>query len=436
MRTNGNNAAEDIFLMQSAGEYNTDGRSADDISYRNSSSGLTADNVQDAIDEVNDKIPNISVSRTYNSGVQIASITVDSDTTNIYIPDNGGGSSDIYLNGLTDVTINNPTNNQILAFDIPPGENGKWVNKNLTSSLVSYDNTTVEAALGNINTSLSNKVDTSSLSTVATSGDYDDLVVKANADGVGYDNSDSGLIASNVQDAIDELAQGGGGGATSLDGLSDVTITSATDGQVLTYDNGVWINNTVPDASTKMDKINPTGTGSFSLNRRSNSTVGNNSFAEGSYTVASGEQSHSEGYQSEATGDWSHAEGYSTVASNYATHAEGASTVASGNRSHAEGESTVASNYAAHAEGNHTIAASAYQHVSGTFNIADSLSQYAEIVGNGNGIEGDPSERSNARTLDWQGNEILSGNLTIKYNGTSINVGASLDGIEGLLASI
>lgn len=34
----------------------------------------------------------------------------------------------------------------------------------------------------------------------------------------------------------------GGGGSSTLAGLSDVTLTSPTDGQVLTYDNGTWIN--------------------------------------------------------------------------------------------------------------------------------------------------------------------------------------------------
>ena len=34
----------------------------------------------------------------------------------------------------------------------------------------------------------------------------------------------------------------GGGGSSTLAGLSDVTLTSPTDGQVLTYDNGDWVN--------------------------------------------------------------------------------------------------------------------------------------------------------------------------------------------------
>ena len=35
---------------------------------------------------------------------------------------------------------------------------------------------------------------------------------------------------------------GGGGGSTTLGGLTDVTITTPSDDQVLTYDNGIWIN--------------------------------------------------------------------------------------------------------------------------------------------------------------------------------------------------
>ena len=44
--------------------------------------------------------------------------------------------------------------------------------------------------------------------------------------------------------------QGGGGGATTLDGLDDVTITSPANGQALVYQNGTWVNAVVtPDLS-------------------------------------------------------------------------------------------------------------------------------------------------------------------------------------------
>lgn len=49
--------------------------------------------------------------------------------------------------------------------------------------------------------------------------------------------------------------QGGGGGATTLDGLDDVTITSPVNGQSLVYQNGMWVNAAVtPDLSNYATK--------------------------------------------------------------------------------------------------------------------------------------------------------------------------------------
>lgn len=113
----------------------------------------------------------------------------------------------------------------------------------------------------------------------------------------------------------------------------------------------------------KMDKANPTGTGALSLNRKAN--------------TATGAYSTTEGFNCEASGSGSHAEGDGTIA-------------------------------------NHNS-----QHVFGTYNLADTSSEsatskgnYAEIVGNGTGI----NSRSNARTLDWSGNEVLAGGLKVYGN--------------------
>ena len=46
-------------------------------------------------------------------------------------------------------------------------------------------------------------------------------------------------IVSKINEIIDNL---GGGGASTLNDLSDVSITSATNGQVLEYNNGNWVN--------------------------------------------------------------------------------------------------------------------------------------------------------------------------------------------------
>ncbi len=116
------------------------------------------------------------------------------------------------------------------------------------------------------------------------------------------------------------------------------------------------------------------------------------------------------GYGVEASGNYSHAEGNTTIASgNYGSHAEGDNTIASGNGSHAEGRSTTASGLNSHAEGYYTRAYSQYQHVQGKCNIEDTANKYAHIVGNGT----DSNKRSNAHTLDWQGNAWYAGKLTL-----------------------
>lgn len=137
-------------------------------------------------------------------------------------------------------------------------------------------------------------------------------------------------------------------------------------------------------------------------------SVGKSSHAEGRYTKALNNYSHAEGYQTTASGMYSHTEGSGTSALQYASHAEGSNTTASGSYSHAEGASTTASGSYSHTEGSNTIASSNYQHVQGKYNIEDANSIYAEIVGNGTS-----STRSNARTLDWSGNEVLAGKLTV-----------------------
>ena len=206
----------------------------------------------------------------------------------------------------------------------------------------------------------------------------------------------------------------------------------------------------------KMAKTNPVGSGSFSMGRKADTTIGLNSHAEGLNTTASGNYSHAEGFVTTASGNYSHAEGssaeaiadgshaegsgttasgtyshaegngttasgsfshaegyvttasgenshaegYETTASEKYSHAEGFVTTASGSFSHAEGSNTTASGNYSHAEGSRTIAASSYQHVQGKNNIEDASGQYAHIVGNGTSS----SDRSNAHTLDWSGN--------------------------------
>ena len=142
--------------------------------------------------------------------------------------------------------------------------------------------------------------------------------------------------------------------------------------------------NNKPDTSTFMIK----GTDYVTAGKKSGTTLGNFATAEGDNNTSSG----------------------------YGSHAEGSSNTASAGGAHAEGGNNTASGYYSHAEGSHTIAQRLNQHVFGKYNIADTtgnganaLGKYVEIVGNGQ----NENTRSNARTLDWSGNEVLAGKLTI-----------------------
>ena len=144
------------------------------------------------------------------------------------------------------------------------------------------------------------------------------------------------------------------------------------------------------------------------------------SHAEGVGTTAHGQYSHAEGNSTTAFGDCSHAEGDHTSASGYGSHAEGdhttagvnshaegSYTTASGSSSHAEGRDTTVSGDRSHAEGDHTIASSDRQHVEGKYNVEDTNNQYAHIIGNGTS----DSNRSNAYTVDWDGNVECAGTV-------------------------
>lgn len=161
----------------------------------------------------------------------------------------------------------------------------------------------------------------------------------------------------------------------------------------------------LPDMSSKMDKDNPTGTGSFSLNRSTSDAygIGSYSFAEGHNCAASETASHAEGFATVSTGRASHSEGIGARATGSGSHAEGNTTLAGGNNSHTEGFYTTATRRSQHVFGE-------YNMPEGTDVEADTLGTYIEIVGNGQSV----ATRSNARTLDWDGNEYLAGNLQAK----------------------
>ena len=180
------------------------------------------------------------------------------------------------------------------------------------------------------------------------------------------------------------------------------------------------------DSWVSMKPIGRSGTGASSeiFNTVLNVASGMFSHAEGVGTQASGEASHAEGYASYAESDASHAEGYashaegdSSNAEGYSSHAEGGFSYAQGDDSHAEGYSSYAQGDYSHAEGYSSYAFGRSQHAQGEYNISDpdvnhnngwQRSRYAHIVGNGTS----DAHRSNAHTLDWDGNATFAGVVT------------------------
>lgn len=143
-------------------------------------------------------------------------------------------------------------------------------------------------------------------------------------------NNIEGLEATTVQEALEEIEGQLGGGSSE---------------------------------SGYLNKTNPTGFGSLSLNRKSDSTVGDYSVAVGNDTTA--------------TGPASVAEGSDTVASGIAAHASGSGTTASGNASFAAGTATTASQTGAAAFGGQTTASGAQSFAIGNNTTASGTSSIA-----------------------------------------------------------
>jgi hypothetical protein len=139
--------------------------------------------------------------------------------------------------------------------------------------------------------------------------------------------------------------------------------------------------------------------------------IGGMSVAEGVYTRASGWASHSEGFATVASGPTSHAEGSSSAARGETSHAEGASN-ADGDFSHSEGYYVYAVGDYSHAQNYRTYAEGDSQTVIGKYNVRDTTS--ALIIGNGTGI----TARSNALTVDWDGNVSAAGGATLSDSAT------------------
>ena len=181
----------------------------------------------------------------------------------------------------------------------------------------------------------------------------------------------------------------GAGAGDMLASTYDPTSAVATAGGIPAY---VAANQ--QDISGKMDKSNPTGTGSLAVGDTVSAT-GTNSQAIGKNVTASSNYSHAEGYYTSASKEGAHAEGYGLNsaymirASGKGSHAEGyisglsTKITASGDGSHAEGCGTKASGNYSHAGGYCNTAAYEAQTAIGKYNSNKSTTLFE--VGNGTG---------------------------------------------------
>ena len=140
--------------------------------------------------------------------------------------------------------------------------------------------------------------------------------------------------------------------------------------------------------------------------------VGKYSSARGSHTKALNANAIAEGNTTEARGANSRSDGSGTKAIGGNSYAGGKDTTASGTNSRSVGEDTYAKGNNTVATGKRTVATRDNSFVRGEYNIVDEDKKYLDIVGNGDIIE-----RSNAYTLDEDGNGWFAGDVTVNKDG-------------------
>ena len=217
-----------------------------------------------------------------------------------------------------------------------------------------------------------------------------------------YDNSNSGLAASTLPAAIDELkdmipTEGGSVAIATVDAVGTVkpdgtSITIAEDGtisgageNVLKAYNGYSVNLTRQTANKINGGLCVAAGGYNTLNGYYGFTSGSSNILSTDNGTAFGRNNSIYAMVGFTAGDYCQVNGY---------------------RGAAFGNGACANHQNTFAIGDHTEANSDTQFVCGKFNIIDDSAIYAVIVGNGEG------DRSNAYTLDWSGNAVFAGTVS------------------------
>lgn len=183
------------------------------------------------------------------------------------------------------------------------------------------------------------------------------------------------------------------------------------------------------DLNLKADKASPEFTGSISMQRDTTTTnpdtgvpyeVGSNSISEGYKNIASGRSSYAQGVRMVALGDYQHVFGSYNVA-NVIPYWRANTEYDVGDKvryyktiGEPPYETQVEAFFVCTNPNQDAVFTPANWNEMPSSHIYNS--DYVEIVGNGTAEQ----RRSNARTLDWEGNEWLAGGLTVNQNGITI----------------
>lgn len=230
----------------------------------------------------------------------------------------------------------------------------KWI------LLGAYPTPTIKAAAGNYINSVGTPTVTASTSGAETTFTFNYLKGATGAPGT-----------NGVTPTIKAAA------GNNINSVGTPTVTASTSGTETTftfnYLKGATGATGTVDTSTlnsKMNTANPTGTGSFSLNRKSGTAIGNYSFTEGIDTTASGTASHAQGSGTAAGANYSFSGGVgsSVSAGAAAALAFGENAKANGYVSISVGGGTTTSNSYAAAFGADTTASAAYGVAFGKYN--------------------------------------------------------------------
>ena len=159
--------------------------------------------------------------------------------------------------------------------------------------------------------------------------------------------------------------------------------------------------------SEKADKTDTVLNTTLSRGRTDGSSVGEGSFAFGSDVEASGELFFAEGNSTKANGAYSHVGGMYNIPDSYDGFDEwtAGTQYNVGDKVKVTNETTVNGYICKTANSDSSFMPFKWIDMQGRMN-------YAEIIGNG----ADENNRSNARALDWEGNEYLAGDLYVRSN--------------------